>query len=636
MNRADLLYAGPDDEGSGVDTDLAVALSAIRDAVARTRFPLRLPDALEHRDRTSRILHQLDDYVLPRLATMEAPLLCVVGGSTGAGKSTLVNSLVGSRVTVPGITRPTTRAPVLVHHPDDLSWFADERILPGMARVASAVEQATVEGTRSLHLVAEPTLPRGLALLDAPDVDSIDTRNRELAAQLLAAADLWLFVTSAARYADAVPWGYLHEAANRSAAVGVVLDRVREQHYDELGGHLGQLMQQAGLGDSPLFAVPETSTDEDGLLPAAAVQPIKAWLAELARDQTSRAAVVHQTLTGAIAALADDLPLLADGLDEQRIALDTLRRDADQSYQEAVRSVAVQTADGTLLRGEVLSRWHEFVGTGEFFRALEQRISWLRDKVVAAVRGRPESASKVSEAVETSLDSLIRESGDAAAERVERAWRAHPAGRELLQGSLLADSSEDLSRSSRTFAAEVSRAIRDWQSDVLALVADEGMSKRSKARFLAFGVNAIGVALMIVVFTQTGGLVGAEVGVAGGTAVLAQRVLEAVFGDQAIRTLARRAKEELDSRVETLLAVELGRYHRVLDAVEVQDPSELRSAAAAITPGGAGATAVVAVEPTQRPAELASGNGAVAALEAGDEVEIVDAEIVDELYREPR
>ena len=49
----------------------------------------------------ARSLAQLDDYVLPRLATIDAPLLAVVGGSTGAGKSTLVNSLVGRGVCAP-------------------------------------------------------------------------------------------------------------------------------------------------------------------------------------------------------------------------------------------------------------------------------------------------------------------------------------------------------------------------------------------------------------------------------------------------------------------------------------------------------------------------------------------------------
>ena len=102
---------------------------------------------------------------------------------------------------------------------------------------------------------------------------------------------------------------------------------------------------------------------------------------------------------------------------------------------------------------------------------------------------------------------------------------------------------------------------------MLDLVADEGMGRRSKARFLALGVNGVGVALMIVVFAHTGGLVGAEIGVAGGTAVLAQRVLEAVFGDQAVRRLAETAKEDLDARVQALMADELVRYHAVLDQI---------------------------------------------------------------------
>ena len=129
--------------------------------------------------------------------------------------------------------------------------------------------------------------------------------------------------------------------------------------------------------------------------------------------------------------------------------------------------------------------------------------------------------------------------------------------------------------------------IRDWQGGVLDLVADEGMSQRSKARFLALGVNGVGVALMIVVFAHTGGLVGAEVGVAGGTAVLAQRVLEAVFGDQAVRRLAETAKEDLDSRVQALLSSELLRYHAVLDGLglDAEHGDRLRAAVRAVERG---------------------------------------------------
>ncbi len=556
------------------ELDLTQALQALRRSLAAVAFPLPLPDAAAAQQTAAEIGHQLDDYVLPRLATLEAPLLAVVGGSTGAGKSTLVNSLLRRVVSRPGVIRPTTRGPVLVHHPSERRWFEGDRIMPDLPRMTGASS-----GARELQLVAEDGLPPGLALLDAPDIDSVVAENRELAAQLLAAADLWLFVTSAARYADAVPWGFLQAAAERSAAVAVVLDRVPPGAMREVPAHLGQMMSERGLGGSPLFAVPETVTDADGLLPDAAVQPLRSWLAGLAADAGTRAAVVRATLDGAVASVAQRAPAVADAVDAQVEALAQLRAEVEQSYAEAVRTVAVQTTDGTLLRGEVLARWHDFVGTGEFFRALEQKIGWLRDRVTAVLRGEPPQAGQVKEAVESGLEALVLAEADAAAERAESSWQAHVAGRSLLAGA-----TEDLSRASSSFATATSRAIRDWQGGVLDLVADEGMGKRSKARFLALGVNGVGVALMIVVFAHTGGLVGAEVGVAGGTALLAQRVLEAVFGDQAVRRLAEQAKEDLDARTQTLLSTELVRWYRLLDAqaVRPETATAIRSAAEAV------------------------------------------------------
>ena len=453
--------------------------------------------------------------------------------------------------------RPTTRAPVLVHHPTDASWFDDDRILPGLARGTG-----TGSDQRSLQLVTDDSLPPGLAILDAPDIDSVVEQNRRLAAQLLAAADLWLFVTSAARYADAVPWDYLIAAAERSAAVAVVCDRVPPRAMQDVPPHLGQMMAERGLAESPLFAVPETVVDEQGLLPTAAIQPIRTWLATLAHDKSSRAEVVHRTLDGAVGAIVTRVPSITQAVVEQEEALSQLRSDADKAWAEAVRAVSVQTADGSLLRGEVLARWHDFVGTGEFFRAMEQKIGWLRDRIVATLKGEPPEARNVKVAVESGMEALIRAEGEAAAERSEAAWQANPAGRALVE-----QSRDDLAHPSSEFGIAAARMIRDWQGDVLELVAEEGMGKRSKARFLALGVNGVGVALMILVFSQTGGLVGAEIGVAGGTAVLAQRVLEGVFGDQAVRRLAELAKTELDQRVQNLMADELVRYHRTLTAV---------------------------------------------------------------------
>ncbi len=554
---------------------LASSLRLLADALDHARLPLDLPGrdaaAILRRDLTA----QLSDYLLPRLERIDAPLLTVIGGSTGAGKSTLVNSMIGRTVSRPGVIRPTTRSPVLVHHPDDAHWFGPDRILPGLARSLQAADDV-----RTLQLVAEPSLPPGLAILDAPDIDSVVTENRALASQLLGAADLWLFVTTAARYADAVPWEYLRSAADRSAALAVVLQRVPPAAMTEVPAHLGQLMADRGLGDSPLFAVPETVTDDEGLLPDAAVAPIRDWLAALADDTRTRASVVLQTLQGAIAAQCRTAPEVARAVDEQSAAVAQLRADAEAAYREGVRTVGVQTADGTLLRGEVLARWHDFVGTGEFFRAVEQKIGWLRDRLLASLRGEPKQAGDVKLAVESGMEILIREEGEAAAERAATGWENDPAGRQLLA----AVPGDALRRGSPDFPGQVALAIRNWQADVLELVSGEGGSKKSRARFLALGTNGVGVALMMVVFSATGGVTGVEVGVAGGTAVLAQRVLEAVFGEDAVRRLAKRAKQDLDARVEALMASELARYEAVLDQVGVRDEAadEIRAAVAAV------------------------------------------------------
>jgi predicted GTPase len=206
-----------------IDTDtLLSAATDLRDSLVELSLSIELPGAHEASAQAASAVQQLDDYVLPRLRDVDAPVLAVVGGSTGAGKSTLVNSLVGFEVSRPGVLRPTTRGPVLVHHPEARRWFGDDRILPGLARV----EGGTSESTEHLSLVGVDTVPVSLALLDAPDIDSVVDANRAVAAQLLDAADLWVFVTTAARYGDAVPWDFLRRAVARGVGIGVVLNRV--------------------------------------------------------------------------------------------------------------------------------------------------------------------------------------------------------------------------------------------------------------------------------------------------------------------------------------------------------------------------------------------------------------------------
>lgn len=552
-------------------TQMVTTLIRLREALETARLPLEVPDVESARRARAEMLDQLEDYILPRLIQIDAPLLTVVGGSTGAGKSTLVNSLVGRRVTEPGVLRPTTRSPVLVFNPADAEWFDNPRILPDLRRTDNASGDPG-----ALQLVPSEAIPPGLAVLDAPDIDSVEEQNRTLAAQLLGAADLWLFVTSAARYADQIPWEYLRQAADRSASVAIVLDRTQPEAVDEVSAHLARMLSSRGLRDSPLFVVPEGDVDDAGLLPSHTVREIRAWLSSLAADANARQSVVRQTLEGAIRTLPTRSYAVADACHDQLDIGARLRRDAETAYEAALNEIDHASADGTLLRGEVLARWQEFVGSGEFLDGLESKVSRIRDRVSNAVKGQPQQASLVTGAVGSGLQTLILEHAEAAAERADASWRSLESGRDLLEAH-----PEDLSRASRDFRRQAEQAVREWQQGVLDLVRDEGGDKRATARFLAYGVNGLAVALMVVVFASTGGVTGAEVGVASGSAVLGQKILEAVFGDQALRRLAARARADLNHRVLLLMESEQRRYGDLLDNLGLAGhvEEELRAAA---------------------------------------------------------
>jgi hypothetical protein len=545
------------------------ALGVLRSRVADVRLALDLPSAVQARVDRAQLLDQIDDYLLPRLRSDAAPLLVVVGGSTGAGKSTLVNSLLGRAVSPAGVLRPTTRWPVLVHHRLDERWFSTDRILPGLPRLTGGDGDLATDrepGARAgLRLVGSDALPLGLALLDAPDIDSVVEENRALATQLLGAGDLWLFVTTAARYADAVPWELLEAAERRRVHLALVLDRVDAVAVTPVATHLRQMLDAHGLHDATILLVPE-SVPVDGLLPERSVGAVADWLTALGGDPAARAAVIAGTRDGVTRDVLVRAAAVAAAADDQRHADARLRAAVTAAYADATDQVLRATSDGTLLRGEVLARWQDVVGTGEFLRAVEQKVSRARDRLVAAVRGRRAPEPALATAIGHGLEAVVLDAAEEAAERAHAVWRNDPSGAGLLQGL-------DLSRSSSELRGQVAAQIRAWQSDVLALVEHEGAGKRSAARAVSYGVNGLGALLMVAVFASTSGLTGAEVGIAGGTAVLAQRLLEAVFGDEAVRQLAKRAHECLAERVGAVLAGQAARYTAQLDALGTAEAS---------------------------------------------------------------
>lgn len=425
-----------------VRPELIDALSALRDRVDAAGFPFPLSGAGRARRTRQELLTQLDDYLVPRLTAPEAPLLAVVGGSTGAGKSTLVNSLISRRVSESGVLRPTTRTPVLVCHPEDRAWFADPRVLPGLARVWAVRQRVRGDDDApdrseparpELRLECDDSLPRGLALLDAPDIDSLVTRNRELAAELICAADIWILVTTAARYADALPWHLLRTAKEYDVTLATVLDRVPHQIADDVSRHYAALLTKAGLGDVPRFTVPELpeSAGGGGLLPQTTVAGLRAWLSHCAQDPAARQQAARRTAAGVLDSLRSRLPELAAASAAQHAAALRLARAAEEAYEAAAAHIDAAVLAGAPLAGEALAHWQGYPACGP-----------------DALQG----------ALAEEVAALLRTETDAADERIVEAWQHDSAG-----AALLDDPGCRPDRDRVAVAARIDKGVRRWR-----------------------------------------------------------------------------------------------------------------------------------------------------------------------------
>ena len=539
---------------------------------------------------------QLDDYILPRSASMDSPLTIVVGGSTGAGKSTLVNTLLGEPLTQSGAIRPTTRHPVLLYRAEDEAALAPDRFLPTLPRTrvqkGEGLPGADPLVPQALVPVPTAALPRGIALIDAPDIDSVSEENRTLAKELLSAADLWLFVTTANRYADAVPWELLHAAAARSIAIAVVLNRVPEGDEEAIETDLRRMLREAGIEAVLIHTVTEQPRDERGLLNPISLAPLTLWIRELGADAPARAAIARTTLAGTVETLARNLNILALEQEGQQASHRALSLVASEEYEKALAGIDAALSDGSLLRGEVLSRWHDFVGTGDFFRSLDSTIGRLRDRVGSALRGQPAAAQKVEDALESGIHAVVLDAAARASENTRTRWRASRAGRSLLarldapqavsvapQTASVApeqnaESKGEVQSAEDIFSAAVAEQIRLWQGSVLEMIREEGADKRKRARFLSLGVNATAVMLMVAAFSLTGGITGIEAGIAGGSGVVGTKLLESIFGEDAVRRMATRARTDLLERMADLLTEHAQPFTAVLEETDPQADAE--------------------------------------------------------------
>jgi hypothetical protein len=542
---------------------LLEALAALRGAVAGARP--RLPrDADPERDaRRRRLLWHLDEYLLPRVRDLDAPLVAVLLGSTGAGKSSLLNGLAGRQVSPSGVTRPTTRRPVVLVAPDEVEAFVAGRVLGAMAR------------DDRLDLVVDQAAFPGVAVVDAPDLDSVEAANREAADELLQAADLVAFVTTAQRYADAVPWDFLRRAHERGVPLAVLVNRLPRDPQDRAailadcrrrftaagldgaGPAAGELAAPGRDGALALLPVLEDDLDEgaDGL-GREAVAPLRAALAALAEGGPARSAVKLQALRGALEGLPAAVAAVASDLDVDERRAGALRTVARRAYDAELEALRTRLASGLFLRGEVMRAWQDFVGAGDVSRWLTTGLGRLRAWFVRSVNG-PGAAPQLEHAKEQAFEeltaALIRHA-DAAAGTTAEDWAADPASAPLLAAH------PDLWGHEPGLPERAREELTAWLGRLTRTVQERGRGRRAAAFTASVGVNALGVITMLAVFAQTAGLTGGEIAIATGTAVVNHKLLEALFGEAAVRNLVLEAEADLRATLQRVLEGDAERF----------------------------------------------------------------------------
>jgi hypothetical protein len=549
---------------------LESALLALRHAVVSVPLALEAPGAPQARAERRKVLSQIDDYLLPRLRNSGAPILVALVGSTGAGKSTLVNSIVGRQVSATGIRRPTTNSPVLACHPDDVGWFAENVFLPTLPRVR---QQGLAMPGRDglLVLAASEGMPRGVALLDTPDIDSVVQAHRAFAHQFLDASDLWLFMTTARRYADAAVWEMLQDARDRGAALSIVLSRVPPASAPQLIAHFDAMLDANGLRDVQRFVIAETVI-KDARLPAEVAGPVREWLEDTAERDDRRVAVLTQTMAGVLDTFRERVPRLADEVQAQLSVRSQLRGQITAAYQAALAELDEATGNGSLVSGQVLARWQEFAGTGDLLRTLQVRRS--RGVSRARKKATPERAMALKASVQSVLESLVTSLADRAAEEAVSSWQREPSGAALLGGQngtrppATADPSAALARSSGDLSRRAAALVGAWQEHVLNLVQAETVTRRSIARVVTFDEESLALVLTI-------GVLGygspAESGPQDDPSTAPQRLLASLFGASALRDIGGRARADLRDRVGALFEGEIMRFTAVIDSAGVPD-----------------------------------------------------------------
>lgn len=174
------------------------------------------------------------------------PLTAAFFGGTGVGKSSLLNQLAGQEIARTGIERPTSR---------EVSIYLHESV-----EFQQLPNDLPVSDVRMARHANEHT--RQILWVDMPDIDSVDSVNRDIVLQWLPHIDVVIYVVSPERYRDDKGWRLLREYGGDHAWIFVLnqWDRGEAIQYDDFI----RLLTEAGFPDPIVLRTIAKSVDDSG------------------------------------------------------------------------------------------------------------------------------------------------------------------------------------------------------------------------------------------------------------------------------------------------------------------------------------------------------------------------------------
>lgn len=261
-------------------TELIAAVAALERAIAAGRSVMEPSRVHEHERRLRDISR--------RQGFLGTTVVAALVGGTGSGKSSLLNALAGRELAETGVIRPTTAVPIawVPERPDpDLLALLDD--LGIEHRVGDGSDQQT-------------------ALVDLPDLDSLELSHRAVVDALLPKVDLAIWVLDPLKYNDRL----LHEriAARRDYAPQSLfvlnqVDRLTEEQREEVRADLVASLQRDGIRRPDVVL---TSAAPPAGEPAG-IEELRRWLADLSRDKRLLVAKLRTDLVGLADALEGEL-----------------------------------------------------------------------------------------------------------------------------------------------------------------------------------------------------------------------------------------------------------------------------------------------------------------------------------------